>query len=115
MKWLSRLKKATTIDTTDKLPKGKTGKELQIEIDELKMEPQAKTISEMPSKQNRKKKIKELEKGLDELMEEYINMELRPCRGDADLRQREKDLEMLKEKIYELEKERDSHLYTWQH
>jgi hypothetical protein len=66
----------------------------------------------MPSKKNRKKIIKELHKKLDELMEEHIKMELRPCRGDADLRQREKDLEMLKEKIRIAEKDLDKHIYT---
>ncbi len=115
MKWLSRLKKATTIDTTDRLPKEKIIKEPQEGIDKLKVEPQAKTISERPGKQNRKKKIKEFEKELDELMEEYIKMELRPCRGDADLHQRENELEILKSKISQLEKERDTFLYSWSH
>jgi chromosome segregation ATPase len=115
MKWLSRLKKATTIDTTDRLPKGKKGKEIQIELDELKMEPQAKTISDMPDKQNKKKAIKELQKEIEKLRDEYEKIELRPCQGDADLRQRQNELEILKSKIYELEKERDTFLYSWSH
>jgi chromosome segregation ATPase len=113
MKWLSRIKKATTIDTTDKLPKGKKGKEIQIEIDELKMEAQAKTISDMPDKQNKKKAIKELQKEVEKLRDEYEKIELRPCRGDADLHQRENELEILKSKISQLEKERDKYLYSW--
>jgi hypothetical protein len=40
-------------------------------------------------------------------------MELRPCHGDLDLIERDKELGLLKEKIYELEKERDTYLYTW--
>ena len=113
MKWLSRLKKATTIETTDRLPKGKRGKETQAEIDELKMKPQAKTISDMPSKKNRKKIIKELQKEIEKLRDEYEKIELRPCQGDADLRQRENELEILKSKISQLEKERDTYLYSW--
>jgi chromosome segregation ATPase len=115
MNWLSRLKKATTIDTTNRLPKGKRGKETQTEIDELKTEPQAKTISDMPDKQKKKKAIKELKKEIEKLRDEYERIELRPCQGDTDLRQRENELEILKSKIYELEKERDTYLYSWSH
>ncbi len=39
-------------------------------------------------------------------------MERRPCHGDAELAQREKDIEALKEKIYALEKELDQYLYA---
>jgi hypothetical protein len=112
MKWLSRLKKRSTTDTPERLPKEKTVKEMQDGFDKLKMEPQANTISEMPNKKSRKKLIKELQKELDDLIEEYIKMELRPCRGDADLHQREKDLEMLRQKIRIAEREIDRHLYT---
>jgi len=115
MNWLSRLKKATTIDTTDRLPKGKKGKETQPEIDELKMEPQAKTISDMPDKRNKKKAIKELKKEIEKLRDEYKKIELRPCQGDTDLLQRENELEILKSKIYDLEKEMDTYLYSWSH
>jgi chromosome segregation ATPase len=115
MNWLSRLKKATTIDTTDKLPKRKRGKETQAAFDEFKMEPQAKTISDMPDKQNKKKAIKELKREIEKLRDEYEKIELRPCQGDTDLRQRENELEILKSKIYDLEKERDTYLYSWSH
>ena len=115
MNWLSRLKKATTIDTTNRLPKGKRGKETQVEIDELKTGIQAKTISDMPDKQNKKKAIKELKKEIEKLRHEYERIELRPCQGDTDLRQRENELDILKSKIYELQRERDNRLYTWQH
>jgi uncharacterized protein with von Willebrand factor type A (vWA) domain len=111
MKWLSRLKKGSTTDTTDRVPKEKIIKEPQEGIDKLKVEPQAKTISEMLSKKNTKKTIKELQKELDELIEEHIKMELRPCRGDTDLRQREKDLEMLEEKIRAVEKDLNKYIY----
>ena len=65
----------------------------------------------MTDKRN-KKKIKKIQKELDKLKENYKKTELRPCLGDADLRQREKDLEMLKEKIQVLEKELDLYLYS---
>ena len=115
MNWLSRLKKATTIDTADKLPKGKKGKETRPEIDEVEMEPQAKTISDMPDKRNKKKAIKELKKEIEKLRDEYKKIEIRPCQGDTDLLQRENELEILKSKIYDLEKERDTYLYSWSH
>jgi uncharacterized protein with von Willebrand factor type A (vWA) domain len=111
MKWLSRLKKGSTTDTTDRLRKEKIIKEPQEGIDKLKVEPQAKTISEMLSKKNRKKTIKELQKELDELIEGHIKRGLRPCRGDTDLRQREKDLEMLEEKIRAVEKDLNKYIY----
>ena len=37
--------------------------------------------------------------------EEFKKMELRPCHGDLELMQREKDLEQLKVRIHELERE----------
>jgi len=45
----------------------------------------------MTIKQN-KKKIKEIEKELDKLKENFKKMELRPCHGDLDLIRRDKDL-----------------------
>jgi hypothetical protein len=65
----------------------------------------------MPGNQNRKKIIKKVQKELDKLQQDYKKTELRPCLGDADLRQREKDLEMLKEKIRVFEKELDLYWY----
>ena len=76
---------------------------------------QAKTISDMPDKKNKKKAIKELKKEIGKLRDEYEKIEVRPCQGDTDLRQRENELEILKSKISELEKERDTYLYSWSH
>lgn len=112
MKWLSRFKMGPSTDTTDRLHKEKTIQEPQEGVDKFKMEPLARTISEIPSKKNRKKVIKELQKKLDVLIEEHIHMELRPCRGDADLHQRGKDLEMLEAEIRTVEKDLDKHIYT---
>ena len=83
MKWLSRLKKHSTIDMNARQSKNKTVRQIQNEIEKLR--------------------------------DKYKKMELRPCQGDTDLRQRENELDILKSKIYELEKERDNRLYTWQH
>jgi chromosome segregation ATPase len=66
----------------------------------------------MTDKQNKKKIVKEIQKKLNKLKEDFRKMELRPCHGDADLRQREKDLEILKQRIDALEKERDQYVYT---
>lgn len=83
MKWISRLKKRSTSDMTERQSKERTVKQIQKEIERLR--------------------------------DEYQKMELRPCHGDLDLVQRDKDLGALKDKIYTLEKERDTYLYTWSH
>ena len=111
MKWLSRRKRGSTIDSADRLPKEKTIEGLQQGIVELKMERRTKTISEMLSKKKRKKIIKELQNELDELIEKHIKLELRPCRGDTDLRQKEEDLGMLEEKIRAVGKDLNKYIY----
>ena len=65
--------------------------------------------------QSKEKTAKQIQKEIEKLREEYKKMELRPCHGDLDLVQRDKDLDVLKDKIYALEKERDTYLYTWSH
>ena len=65
--------------------------------------------------QSKEKTAKQIQKEIEKLREEYKKMELRPCHGDLDLVQRDKDLDELKDKIYALEKERDTYLYTWSH
>lgn len=111
MKWLSRRKKSSTTEMNQRLPEEKIIEGPQQGIGGLKMEPQAKSISERLSKKNRKKTIKELQKELDELIEKHIKMELRPCRGDTDLRRKEKDLVMLEEKIRALERDLNKYIY----
>ena len=112
MKWPSRLKKHPNTGTPDRLPDVKIVEEFQDGIGKLKMEPKKEPVLEMPSKKNRNKLIKELRKELDELTEERIKMELRPCRGDDDLRQKEEDIEMLQQKIRMVERDLDFYLYT---
>ena len=111
MKWLSKLKKGSKPHTTKRLPKENAIEGLQQGIGELKMEPQKKTISETLSKKNKKKIIRELQKELDILIEEHIKTELRPCRGDTDLREREKDLNVIEEKIRTVEKDLNKFIY----
>ncbi len=74
-----------------------------------------RTTYDMADKPSKEKTIKQIQKELEKLRDEYKKMELRPCHGDLDLIQRDKDLGLLKDKIYALEKERDTHLYTWSH
>ena len=81
MKWISRLKRRATTETTDT--------------------------------QSEEKSVKQIQKEIERLRDEYRKMELRPCHGDSDLMQRDKDLGLLKNKIYALEKVRDRYLYTW--
>ena len=66
--------------------------------------------TDSPSKE---KTVKQIQKEIERLRNEYRKMELRPCHGDSDLMQRDKDLGLLKNRIYALEKERDTYLYTW--
>jgi hypothetical protein len=74
-----------------------------------------RSINDMADKQSKEKTIKQIQKEIEKLRDDYKKMELRPCHGDLDLIQRDKDLGLLKDKIYALEKERDTHLYTWSH
>jgi polyhydroxyalkanoate synthesis regulator phasin len=59
-----------------------------------------------------KRVIKKIQNEIDQLKKKFKEMEIRPCQGDADLEQREKDLKVLKEQIYELEREVDKYKYA---
>ena len=59
-----------------------------------------------------KRVIKKIQNEIDQLKKEFKEMEIRPCQGDADLEQREKDLVVLKKQIYELEREVDKYKYA---
>ncbi len=111
MKWLSKRTMGSTSDSADRLIKEETIEGLQQGIRELKTERRTKTISEMLSKKKRKKIIKELQSELDKLIEKHIKLELRPCGGDTDLRQKEKDLGMLEEKIRAVGKDLNKYIY----
>ena len=58
----------------------------------------------MMNKKSRKH-IKEAQKELHRFKDLLKKIELRPCHGDADLRQKEDEIKMLEHDIYELEKE----------
>jgi predicted nucleic acid-binding Zn-ribbon protein len=73
------------------------------------------STSNMTARQSKNKTVRQIQNEIEKLRDEYKKMELRPCQGDTDLRQRENELDKLKSKIYELERERDTRLYTWQH
>ena len=64
------------------------------------------------NRQSKQKTVKQIQKEIEELRDEFKKMELRPCHGDADLVKKDKDLDVLKDKIYSLEKERDTYLYS---
>ena len=59
-----------------------------------------------------KKKVKQLKKQVNELKRKLQKMEIRPCQGDADLKEREKDVKALKDQIFSLENESDRYLYS---
>lgn len=63
--------------------------------------------------QFKERTAKQIQREIEKLRGEYKKMELRPCHGDLDLVERDKELGVLKGKIYALEKERDTYLYTW--
>ena len=73
------------------------------------------STSDMTARQSKNKTVRQIQNEIEKLRDEYKKMELRPCQGDTDLRQRENELDILKSKIYELQGERDNRLYTWQH
>ncbi len=52
---------------------------------------------------------------MEKLRDKYKKMELPLCEVDLELIQRDKDLDLPKGKIYALEKERDTYLYTRSH
>ena len=51
-----------------------------------------------------RKNLKRIQKELERLKAAYKKAELRPCHGDAELAQKSTDLKMLKNDIYELER-----------
>ena len=69
------------------------------------------SIAEMTKKNDRSKE-KRQKKKIDELNKELKKMELRPCKGNAELEQKEKDIELLKDKINKLKLDLDRHKYT---
>jgi hypothetical protein len=52
-----------------------------------------------------RKNFKRIQKEINKLKAQLSKIELRPCHGDADIRQKDNELRMIKREIYELEKE----------
>ena len=59
-------------------------------------------------------KIRKIKKQIKDSNELLKKLELRPCQGDSDLRQKAIEIEELEIQITSLEKERDGYLYYWQ-
>jgi len=60
-----------------------------------------------------KKKIKQLQKKIDALERTLNQTELRPCKGDSELREREEEIAELIKEIRILKQERDKYVYSW--
>ena len=59
-----------------------------------------------------KQTLRKTEKQIKDSYEILKKLELRPCQGDSDLRQKALEIEELKSQISSLEKERDDYLYS---
>jgi septal ring factor EnvC (AmiA/AmiB activator) len=57
-----------------------------------------------------RKRLKQIEKQISKLQKQIKKLEFRPCRNDAELKQKDKDIKTLREKTYELEKEHDRYI-----
>ena len=60
-----------------------------------------------------KNQIKKIQKEIDKINKTLRKLELRPCRHDADILQKEKEIEGLKKQVRALEIEREHCIYTW--
>jgi hypothetical protein len=63
----------------------------------------------MIDKETRKKR-KQNEKEISQLKKQIKKLEFRPCHNDSELKQKDKDTKILREKIYGLEKEQDMYI-----
>lgn len=64
-------------------------------------------------KKSSKKLIKKIQKQIDDSMDLLQKLEIRPCKGDADIKQKENEIADLKRHIQSLKKEYDRHQYSW--
>ncbi|GAJ13754.1 unnamed protein product [marine sediment metagenome] len=51
------------------------------------------------------KKLKQIKKEISKLQKQMKKLEFRPCRNDAELKQKDNDIKALREKVHQLEKE----------
>ena len=59
-----------------------------------------------------RKRLKQIEQNIDELREIYRIIEVRPCKNDEDLRNKDKELNSLLRKIYALERDKEEYRCT---
>lgn len=60
------------------------------------------------------KQIKKIQKDIEQHKDLLSKLEIRPCQGDADIKQKDIDIEELKQHIHFLEEELDRSRYFWQ-
>ena len=60
-----------------------------------------------------KKRIKQLQKKIDALERTLSQTEVRPCKGNNDLKKREEEITELIREIKILKKKRDKYVYSW--
>ena len=51
-----------------------------------------------------RKRLKQIEKQISKLQKQIKKLEFRPCRNDAELKQKDQDIKALRDKVYHLEK-----------
>jgi hypothetical protein len=59
-----------------------------------------------------RKRLKQIEEDIDELREIYRIIEVRPCKNDEDLLNKDKELHSLLRKIYALERDKEEYRCT---
>jgi chromosome segregation ATPase len=63
----------------------------------------------MIDKQTRKR-LKQIGKKISQLKKQTRKLELRPCHNDAELKQKDQDINALREQVHHLEKEQDTYI-----
>jgi peptidoglycan hydrolase CwlO-like protein len=61
-----------------------------------------------------RKEAKKIQKQIDKLKNLLNRLEIRPCKGDNEIEQKEIEVADLKNKIHSLKNERDGHIYGFQ-
>lgn len=57
------------------------------------------------SRNEAKSSVKKIQKEIGRLKNQLKRIEIRPCKGDADIRKKDEDILIIKREIYDLEKE----------
>ena len=61
-----------------------------------------------------RKEAKKIQKQIDKLENLLNRLEIRPCKGDNEIKQKEIEVADLKNQIHSLKNERDGHIYGFQ-